>query len=137
MALKDTWQDLQNAVAGEPNSGSELTVQPINDIAHAVIDLEEKPDVVVDNLMNGNSTNPVQNNIIVGFVNNKVKQTLESANDYTDTKIQELNINIDIDTEMSDTSENAVQNKIIKGYVDNTKTELQAYLDEQILGGAW
>ena len=42
-----------------------------------------------------------------------------------------------LDTEMSDTSENAVQNKVIKAYVDKTKTELQAYLDEQILGGAW
>lgn len=44
---------------------------------------------------------------------------------------------ITIDSEMSDTSENAVQNKVIKAYVDNTRTELQAYLNEQILGGAW
>lgn len=91
MALKDTWEDLEDKVQGDPDSGSEITVQPINDIAHAVIDLEE----------NGNGTS------------------------------------ITIDTEMSDTSENAVQNKVIKVYVDNTKTELQAYLDEQILGGAW
>lgn len=91
MALKDTWKDLQDAVEGEPYSGSEVTVEPINKIAHAVINLEE----------NGNGTS------------------------------------ITIDTEMSDTSENAVQNKVIKAYVDNTKSELQAYLNEQILGGAW
>lgn len=91
MELKDTWEDLKDAVAGEPNSGSEISVEPINKIAHAVINLEE----------NGNGTS------------------------------------ITIDTEMSDTSENAVQNKVIKAYVDNTKTELQTYLDEQILGGAW
>lgn len=42
-----------------------------------------------------------------------------------------------VDIEMSDTSENAVQNKVIKAYVDETKTELQAYLNEQILGGSW
>ena len=89
MALKDTWQDLQDKVQGDPDSGSEVSVKPINDIAHAVIDLEE------------NETS------------------------------------ITIDTEMSDTSENAVQNKVIKAYVDKTKTELQSYLDEQILGGAW
>lgn len=47
------------------------------------------------------------------------------------------NQNIEIDTEMSDTSENAVQNKVVKDYIDGTKTELQTYLNEQILGGAW
>jgi F0F1-type ATP synthase delta subunit len=91
MALKDIWEDLQDAVAGVENSGSDLTVKPINDIAKAVIELEE----------NGRE------------------------------------VSITIDTEMSDTSENAVQNKVIKAYVDNTKVELQIYLDEQILGGAW
>lgn len=91
MALKDNWQDLQNAVVGEPGSGSDISVEPINDIAHAVIELEE----------NGTGSS------------------------------------ITIDSEMSDTSENAVQNKVIKVYVDNTKSDLQKYLDEQILGGAW
>lgn len=84
MALKDIWKDLVDGV-------SDIDVDDINNIAEAVIDLEE----------NGNGTS------------------------------------ITIDTEMSDTSENAVQNKVIKAYVDNTKIELQAYLNEQILGGAW
>lgn len=91
MALKDIWTDLQDSVVGEPDSGSEISVEPINDIAHAVIDLEE----------NGTGASII------------------------------------LDTEMSDTSENAVQNKVVKDYVDKTKTELQSYLDEQILGGAW
>lgn len=42
-----------------------------------------------------------------------------------------------VDDIMSDVSENPVQNKVIKNYVDSTKTDLQKYLDEQILGGAW
>lgn len=41
MGLKDTWQDLQDAVAGVENSGSEISVEPINAIAHAVIDNEK------------------------------------------------------------------------------------------------
>jgi hypothetical protein len=42
-----------------------------------------------------------------------------------------------VDDIMSDVSKNPVQNKVIKNYVDSTKTDLQKYLDEQILGGAW
>lgn len=41
MALKDTWVDLQDAVAGIADSGDEISAEPINDIAHAVIDIEE------------------------------------------------------------------------------------------------
>lgn len=37
MALKDTWKDLEDAVAGVENSGSDISVEPINVIAHAVI----------------------------------------------------------------------------------------------------
>ena len=48
MALKDTWQDLEDKIQGEPDSGSEISVEPINDIAHAVIALEENEDVVTN-----------------------------------------------------------------------------------------
>lgn len=41
MALKDIWTPLQDAVAGVPNSGSDVSAKPINDIADAVIELEE------------------------------------------------------------------------------------------------
>ena len=40
MALKDAWKDLEDKVQGDPDSGSEITVKPINMIAHAVIDNE-------------------------------------------------------------------------------------------------
>ena len=41
MALKETWTDLEDAVDGVPDSGSDITVEPINAIAHAVIDNEK------------------------------------------------------------------------------------------------
>ena len=41
MALKDNWVDLEDAVEGVPDSGSDITVEPINKIAHAVIDNEK------------------------------------------------------------------------------------------------
>lgn len=40
MALKDIWKDLQNAIEGVPNSGDDISADDINNIAHAVIDLE-------------------------------------------------------------------------------------------------
>lgn len=48
MALKDTWQDLEDKIQGEPDSGSDISVEPINNIAHAVIDLEENEDVATN-----------------------------------------------------------------------------------------
>lgn len=41
MELKDIWEDLQDKVAGDENSGSKITVTPINNIAHSVIKNEE------------------------------------------------------------------------------------------------
>ena len=75
MALKDTWQDLQDAVAGVPDSGSELTVQPINKIAHAVIDLEENgtgSSIILDEEMSDDSENGVQNKVIKDYVDGKI-----------------------------------------------------------------
>ena len=42
MALKDIWVDLENAIEGLPDSGNNVDATPINDIAHAVIDIENK-----------------------------------------------------------------------------------------------
>ena len=50
MALKDNWQDLQDAVAGVPDSGSDITVEPINKIARAVIDLEKNEDETLNSI---------------------------------------------------------------------------------------
>lgn len=44
MALKDTWVDLQDVVEGVPYSGSDISVEPINEIAHAVIQNENNMD---------------------------------------------------------------------------------------------
>lgn len=41
MSFKDSWKDLQDATAGVPNSGDDISVEPINKIAHQVI-LNEK-----------------------------------------------------------------------------------------------
>lgn len=41
MALKDTWKDLENVVEGVPDSGEMASADDINEIAHAVIDIEK------------------------------------------------------------------------------------------------
>lgn len=41
MALKDIWVDLEDAIEGVADSGSEISAENINNIAHAVIALEE------------------------------------------------------------------------------------------------
>ncbi len=41
MALKDDWKDLKDAIEGVAGSGDDISVKPINKIAHAVIDLEK------------------------------------------------------------------------------------------------
>ena len=42
MALKDNWVDLEDYVEGVPDSGQMASAEDINEIAHAVIDLEEE-----------------------------------------------------------------------------------------------
>ena len=42
MALKGTWIDLEDYVEGVPDSGQMASAEDINEIAHAVIELEEK-----------------------------------------------------------------------------------------------
>ena len=55
MALKDTWEDLIDSTLEQ--DGDDITVSPINDIAHAVIDLEDNqiPDAYtkeeIDNML--------------------------------------------------------------------------------------
>lgn len=41
MSFKDEWKDLQDATPGMPNSGDDVSVKPINKIAHQVIANEE------------------------------------------------------------------------------------------------
>ena len=67
MALKDIWVDLKDKVAGVPDSGSELTVKPINDIAHSVIENEEKIKEVDGAIENVNDE--------LGNINNSIGET--------------------------------------------------------------
>lgn len=65
MALKDIWTPLQDAVAGVPNSGSDVSSKPINDIADAVIELEDtKPGKKITD--GGEIFNDYDNNIASG-----------------------------------------------------------------------
>lgn len=81
MALKDTWKDLQDAVAGVEGSGSDISVEPINKIAQAVIDLEQKEvEINVDNEMSDTSENPVQNRVIKSYVDDSIGNVEEALN---------------------------------------------------------
>lgn len=117
MVLKDIWENKVDGV-------DDVLAEDINSIAEAVIELEEKPDVVVDNLMNGNSTNPVQNNIIVGFVNNKAKQATESANEYTDNEIASINTKLDTKSEKP-TITTSTDTALSFEFSANTNTEIR------------
>lgn len=76
MALRDEWKDLENKVQGDPDSGSEISVEPINKIAHAVIDLENNEgggsSIIIDTEMSSESENAVQNKVIKNYVDNMV-----------------------------------------------------------------
>lgn len=94
MALKDTWQDLQDAVVGEPDSGSEISVEPINKIAHAVIDLEENEgggsSITIDTEMSSESENAVQNKVIKKYVDDitgNLSSVLEEIHNYAQSII--------------------------------------------------
>lgn len=94
MALKDTWKDLEDAVDGVAGSGDDISVGPINDIAHAVIENEEAIDdlkkngggsasIAVDDIMSSISTNPVQNKVL--------KEYIDEADIKLDHKISSVN----------------------------------------------
>jgi hypothetical protein len=63
MALKDTWVDRVDGV-------DDASAEDINEVAHAVIDLEENQleEIIVDSEMSDTSTNPVQNNVIKSYI---------------------------------------------------------------------
>lgn len=50
MSLKDIWKDLEDKVQGDPDSGSEISVEPINLIAHSVIEAENNIESIQDNI---------------------------------------------------------------------------------------
>lgn len=71
MALKDIWKRL---IDGE----SEISADDINNIADAVMELEEGgSNITVDSEMSDTSENPVQNKIIKAYVDNEIGNALE------------------------------------------------------------
>ena len=75
MALKDIWKDLEDEIQGEPDSGSDISVKPINDIAHAVIALEKNgagSSITIDSEMSDTSENAVQNKVAKAYVDGKI-----------------------------------------------------------------
>ena len=67
MALKDIWEDLEDKVQGDPDSGSEISVKPINTIAHAVIDIENEQPTQSNVQADWNEENPEN----PAYINNK------------------------------------------------------------------
>ena len=111
--LKDTWTDLENAVSGVEGSGSDVSVEPINDIAHAVIDLENKGE---------------------GVTNGKSPYIGENGNwyQYDDTS------KIYIDTGIKAAGDNGyTPQRGIDYWTEGDKEEIKAYVDDAILRGAW
>jgi hypothetical protein len=94
MALKDDWKDLENKVQGDPDSGSEISVEPINKIAHAVIDLEKNggggSSIIIDTEMSSESENAVQNKVIKKYVDDitgNLSLVLEEIHNYAQSII--------------------------------------------------
>lgn len=127
MALKDTWKDLENAIEGVAGSGDDISVEPINDIAHAVI---ENEDVIKKINLNDipNIRKDIQkiNEDTAVFVEDVYARIADlPTKPYVDEVVEEAIKNtggggsIVVDSEMSNTSTNPVENKVIKEYVDN------------------
>ena len=67
MSLKDIWEDLEDKVQGDPDSGSEISVKPINTIADAGIDLENQDPIQSNVQADWNEENPEN----PAYINNK------------------------------------------------------------------
>lgn len=104
MALKDDWKDLQNATEGIAGSGDDVSAEPINMIAHAVIDNEINLDEKVD----------------------KVEGKGLSTEDYTTAEKEKLSglANYD-DTELVNLINNKIDKSAITTVVDASSTDEQ------------
>lgn len=124
MALKDIWVDLEDKVAGVPDSGSELTVKPINDIAHSVIENEneikelknKEIKITIDTEMDDTSENPVQNKVVKSYVDGEIENVnneLENIN----SSIGETETALDMITSQQE-SIIAIQEELIGGDIE-------------------
>lgn len=74
--------------------------------------------VIVDEVLDEHSVNPVQNKEVYA----EIKNAIAEANRYTDDELD--NFKITVDSELNETSTNPVQNKIIYTELDAIKKEL-------------
>lgn len=108
MALKDSWKDLEDATEGVAGSGDEISVKPINEIAHAVMELENQEPTQSNVQADWNEENPES----PAYINNKptilteeeikniinpapiteAPTTLETNKEYSLGELQELSI---------------------------------------------
>ena len=78
MALKDNWIDLKDAIDGTSGSGDDITVKPINDIAHAVIDNEiNKADKTLSNIDNETFKQKAEQAGVGGSVDTYTKKEID------------------------------------------------------------
>lgn len=104
MALKDSWEDLQDATQGIAGSGDDISVEPINAIAHAVMELENQEPTQSNVQADWNEENPespayinnkptipsVEGLASVGYVNNELSSKANKSDTYTKTDIDNI-----------------------------------------------
>lgn len=104
MALRDSWEDLQDATEGVAGSGDEISVKPINDIAHAVMELENQEPTQSNVQADWNEENPknpayinnkptipsVEGLASVEYVNNELSSKANKSDTYTKTDIDNI-----------------------------------------------
>lgn len=124
MALKDIWKDLQNATEGIAGSGDDVSAEPINMIAHAVIDNEinlvGKVDKISGKGLSTEDYTTAEKEKLSGLANyddTQIKsdiQTQQDEIDNLDNRISSVEVSIgDIDTALDGII--AIQNKLIGG----------------------
>ena len=126
MALKDTWKDLEDAVAGVENSGSDLTVAPINAIAHAVIENEKgKVDKVKGKGLSTEDFTTEEKEKLAGLeksIEDAVANLVNSAPDTLNT-LDELAKALNNDENFASTVTNELATKADKSQLSNYATK--------------
>lgn len=134
MALKDTWIDKVDNV-------DEIKSSDINNIAEAVIALEDEPDIIADNVMSDVSENPVQNKVVKKYVDDNVEYIHNSYGWMGDAigginmQLETLGMNVAENggaiNNLTDRILNVETNKADISYVDNA---ISSAIDEALEG---
>lgn len=126
MSLKDNWIDLEDAIEGVPNSGDDASADTINQIAHAVIDLEE----------NGAGNVDLSNY----YTKSETDQKLTTYPSRSEVQVSINSLESDINRELGRKADNATT--YTKTEVDNLIGDIDSALDElhtyaqALIGGA-